>query len=90
MHARVKPLGKDILIKVLNPEEQESKTSGGLYIPEEANPFAGKLYKAEVLKVGGDVDKICSGDIILCKYQTGIEVDYDVIIMKEEEVIGRF
>ena len=87
MYKNVLPLGKDILVERL---ANEQTTTGGIFIPDEANEFANKLYKAKVLAVSDLVFDIKAGDTVLCKYQTGIEVDYDVIMMKEEEVIGRF
>ena len=87
MFRNVRPLGKDILIERI---QEEQKTISGIFIPDEANEFGNKAYKARVLKVGFDVKQIQEGDIVLCKFHTGIEVDYDVIMMKEEEQNGRF
>jgi len=90
MYRNVLPLGADILVERI---ANEQTTTGGIFIPDEANEFANKLYKAKVLATGNNgylKNRLVEGDIVLCKYHTGIEVDYDVIMMKEEEVIGRF
>jgi co-chaperonin GroES (HSP10) len=87
MFKNVRALGKDILVERIH---EEQKTLSGLYIPDEANEFGNKLYRAQVLDVGEEVVNIKKDMTILCKFGAGISVDYDVIMMKEEEVIGRF
>lgn len=87
MFSEVLPLRADIKIKRI---DEEQKTAGGIYIPEEANEFGKKCYRAQVLAVGPEVKGLVVGDTILCKFHSGIEIDYDVIILEEKEVVAKY
>ena len=87
MFRDVNPLAKDILIEAL---KTEVKSQGGIILSTDENEFATKLYQARVLKVGPDVTRVKVDDVVLCRFLVGCSVGYDVIMMKEEEVIGRF
>ena len=92
---KVKPLGDRILVKRL---EAESKTAGGIYLPESAQE---KPQQAEVLAVGdGKVsDKtgkreamdIKKGDTVLLSKWGGTEVkldDDELLIVNQDDVLG--
>jgi chaperonin GroES len=87
MFSEVKPLQSNIKVKRLY---EEQKTTGGIYIPDEANEFGNKIYSASVLSVGPDVKNIVANDTVLCRFQAGLEIDYDIIILEEKEVVGKF
>ena len=89
-----RPLGDRVLVKRV---EEESKTKGGIIIPDTAKE---KPQEGEVISVGpgarDDSGKIVelelkSGDRILFGKWSGTEVKIDgedLIIMKESDVLG--
>jgi chaperonin GroES len=84
---KFKPLADRILGKI---EEQEQKTESGIIIPDTAKE---KPQKARVEAVGGDVEHVKVGDLVLFAKYSGTELklnDQDYIILKEDEVLGIF
>ena len=89
-----RPLGDRVLVKRV---EEESKTKGGIIIPDTAKE---KPQEGEVVSVGpgarddqGKVNalELKAGDRILFGKWSGTEVkidDEDLIIMKESDVLG--
>jgi chaperonin GroES len=89
-----RPLGDRVLVKRV---EEESKTKGGIIIPDTAKE---KPQEGEVVAVGpGDRDEdgkhvamdLKAGDRILFGKWSGTEVKIDgedLIIMKESDVLG--
>ena len=89
-----RPLGDRVLVKRV---EEESKTKGGIIIPDTAKE---KPQEGEVISVGAGVrdDKgvvqaleLKAGDRILFGKWSGTEVKIDgddLIIMKESDVLG--
>ena len=89
-----RPLGDRVLVKRV---EEESKTKGGIIIPDTAKE---KPQEGEVVSVGpgarddsGKVNalELKAGDRILFGKWTGTEVKIDgddLIIMKESDVLG--
>ena len=89
-----RPLGDRVLVKRV---EEESKTKGGIIIPDTAK---GKPLEGEVVSVGpGACDdkgvvnalELKAGDRILFGKWSGTEVKIDgedLIIMKESDVLG--
>ena len=90
----VKPLGDRILVERI---EQESKTAGGIIIPDNAKE---KPKQAKVLAVGpGAKDEngkriamdVSVGDIVLFTQWAGSEIKVDgkdFLVLKESDVIG--
>ena len=90
----VKPLGDRILVERI---EQESKTAGGIIIPDTAKE---KPKQAKVLAVGpGAKDEngkrlpmdVAVGDIVLFTQWAGSEIKVDgkdYLVLKESDVIG--
>ena len=90
----VKPLGDRILVERI---EQESKTAGGIIIPDNAKE---KPKKAKVLAVGpGAKDEngkriamdVSVGDVVLFTQWAGSEIKVDgkeYLVLKESDVIG--
>ena len=90
----VKPLGDRILVERI---EQESKTAGGIIIPDNAKE---KPKQAKVLAVGpGAKDEngkrlpmdVAVGDIVLFTQWAGNEIKVegkDLLVLKESDVIG--
>ncbi|HBB40351.1 MAG: co-chaperone GroES [Nitrospirae bacterium CG18_big_fil_WC_8_21_14_2_50_70_55] len=81
----LKPLGDRLLVEY---STAESKTAGGIYIPDSAKE---KPHEGVVLAVGKDVEEVKAGDrVIFGKYSpdkiTMDGVEYAVI--KEEDVMG--
>ncbi|MGD2062187.1 MAG: co-chaperone GroES [Nitrospirota bacterium] len=81
----LKPLGERLLVEYREPE---TKTAGGIYIPESAKE---RPQEGVVLAVGKDVEEIKEGDrIVFEKYSptkfTMSGVEYAVI--KEDDVMG--
>ncbi|CAN5725739.1 co-chaperone GroES [soil metagenome] len=93
-HMKIRPLHDRILVKRL---EEESKTSGGLFIPDSAKE---KPIQAKVIAVGaGKQDKngklipldVKAGDKVLFSKYSGSEIKVDGedhLIMREEDVLA--
>jgi chaperonin GroES len=91
---KIRPLHDRILVKRL---EEETKTSGGLFIPDSAKE---KPIQAKVIAVGaGKQDKngklipldVKAGDKILFSKYSGSEIKVDGedhLIMREEDVLA--
>ena len=91
---KVRPLHDRILVKRL---EEESKTSGGLFIPDTAKE---KPIRAQVVAVGngkvledGTVRKldVKAGDRVLFGKYSGTEVKIDGeehLILREDDILG--
>lgn len=82
----LKPLSDHIIAE---PIEPESRTAGGMLLPEQAKE---KPQTAEVLAVGKDVEEVEVGDKILFdqygvkKYKRGVR---EIIVIKEEDILAR-
>jgi chaperonin GroES len=75
---KIKPLGDRVLIK---PSEAETKTSGGIYLPDSATD---EIYvKGEVVEVS-DMEKcpVKPGDKVLFEPATAQEIKMDEETMK--------
>jgi chaperonin GroES len=84
---KVKPLADRVLVK---PEKSESKTAGGIIIPDTAQE---KTQIGSVIAVGDDKEKIKvkAGDKIMHdKYAgTAIKIDgEDYLIVKAEDIVA--
>ena len=91
---KIRPLHDRILVKRL---EEETKTSGGLFIPDSAQE---KPQEGEVISVGpGALDdsgkrvapEVKTGDFVLFGKWSGTEVKIDgeeLLIMKESDIMG--
>ena len=91
---KVRPLYDRILVKRM---DEESKTAGGLFIPDTAKekPQEGKVIAVGTGRVTDDGKKIPldvkAGDRILFGKYSGSEVKLDgeeYLIMKEDDVLG--
>jgi chaperonin GroES len=90
----IKPLDDRILVK---PDEAESKTASGIYLPEGAKekPMTGKVVSTGPGKLTDDGKRaapgIKKGDTVLYGKYSGTEVVIDGnkhLIMKEDELLG--
>lgn len=88
---KLKPLGDRLLVKRL---ESESKTEGGLYVPEVAKE---KAQMGTVIAVGtGRKDKdgnitpfeVRIDDTVYFGKYAGTETDKGYLIIKEDEILG--
>ena len=91
----IKPLDNRVVIK---PIEAESKTKGGIVLPDTAKE---KSQKGEIVAAGpgrlletGDRAKmgVAKGDKVLFGKYAGTEVKIDgqeYVIMKEDEILGK-
>jgi len=68
----IKPLGKRIVVK---PIEEESKTKGGIYVPDTASKE--KPQQGEVIAVGPDFKGVKKGDKVLFAKYGGTEIKLD-------------
>ena len=94
---RFKPLGSRVLVKRLEEEEKEGKTSGGIYIPDTAKekPQRGKIVAVgpgelneEGKRVPMEVKK--EDEILFGKY-SGNEIKIDgveYLIIQQSEILG--
>ena len=91
---KLRPLQDRILVQRV---EEESKTKGGIIIPDTAKekPAEGKVIAAGNGKVGEDVKRVALevkiGDLILFGKYSGTEVKIEgeeYLIMREDDVLG--
>jgi len=81
----LKPLGDRLLVEYHEPE---SRTAGGIYIPDSAKE---RPQEGVVLAVGKDVEEVKAGDrIVFGKYSPDkIVMDgVEYAVIKEEDVMG--
>ncbi|HUV28242.1 MAG TPA: co-chaperone GroES [Anaerolineales bacterium] len=94
MSISIKPLGNRVVVE---PEEQEEITSGGIVLPETAKE---KPQKGKILAVGpGERDDdgkripldVKEGDKVLFAKYSGTEIKLDgkkVLILRESDLLG--
>lgn len=94
---RFKPLGSRVLVKRLEEEEKEGKTSGGIYIPDTAKE---KPQRAKIVAVGpGELNEegkrvpmeVKKEDEILFGKYSGNEIKIDgveYLIIQQSEILG--
>ncbi len=73
----IKPLGERVVVK---PIEEESKTKGGIYVPDTAAKE--KPQQGEVIAVGPDFKGVKKGDKVLFAKYGGTEIK-----LNEEECL---
>jgi chaperonin GroES len=85
----IKPLSDRVLVE---PAAAETKTAGGIYIPDTAKE---KPQKGTVLAVGpGKVDEpttVKKGDVVLYGKYSGTELNVegkDLLIMRESDILA--
>ena len=81
----IKPLADLVLAR---PDKAETKTTSGLYLPENAQE---KPKTATVEAVGSDVKRIKAGDKIIYESYSGTEIKHggdDYILVKEEKILA--
>ncbi len=82
---KFKPLKERVFASYLDEIE---KTSGGLYIPDNAKE---KPQKGKVEAVGSEVKNVAVGDVILFDKYSGSKINLDgedYLILKEEDILG--
>ena len=81
------PLGDRVLLKV---QEIETKTAGGIYIPDSAQQE--EKTQASVVAIGSDVKHVKIGDeVVFTKYAKSATVTLDnkeYLVMETSEVLG--
>jgi len=89
MALKIQPLSDRVLVE---PQEAETKTASGLYIPDSAKE---KPQQGKVVAVGtGKKDHkmtVKIGDIVLYGKYSGSELKYegtDYLIMREEDILA--
>jgi len=91
---KIKPLNDRILVKRL---EEESKTKGGIIIPDSAKekPAQGEIIAVGDGKVGDDGKRIPlqvkKGDRVLFAKYAGTEIkieDEEHLVMREDDILG--
>ena len=85
---KIQPLGSRVLVRPDN--EAESRTSGGLYIPETAKE---KPQTGEIIAIGDDEEeiKVKVGQKVLYPKYTGTEIKLDGmdhIIMDADDILA--
>ena len=85
----IKPLGDRVVVE---PQEAEVKTSGGIFIPDSAQE---KPQKGKVIAVGSgtkDVEmEVKTGDIVLYGKYSGTELQFDgsdYLIMRQSDILA--
>ena len=93
MAASIKPLGDRVVVQ---PQEAETQTASGLYIPDTAKE---KPMRGTVLAVGpGKTENgthvamtVSEGDVVLYGKYAGTELQLDgedVLVMRESDILG--
>jgi len=84
---KVVPLGDKVVVKRL---EAESRTAGGIVLPDSAKE---KPQRGIVQAVGKKVENVKVGDQVLFDKYSGSKLrieDEECLILKEEDVLGIF
>jgi chaperonin GroES len=93
--AKIRPLHDRVILRRIS--ESETKTAGGLFIPDTAKekPQEGEVVavgKGKLLENGSRVEPdVAEGDRVLFGKYAGTEVKLDgedLLIMREEEILG--
>lgn len=87
MAVKIQPLGTRVLIR---PEEEEARTSSGLYLPETAKE---KPQKGVVIAIGDEEEdiKVKVGQKVLFPKYTGTEIKIDGVehlIMDADDILA--
>lgn len=85
MSVPIQPLADYV---VAQPEEAQTKTASGFYLPDNAKE---KPQTSRVVAVGKDVKNVKVGDRILYKSYSTTEVKHDgadYILVKEEDILA--
>jgi len=91
MSLNIRPLSDRVVIKRL-PHEEKSK--GGIIIPDSASEERGQTGKVVAVGPGRFIDgeivpmTVKVGDIVVFGKYSGTEVSSDLIIIREEEILG--
>jgi chaperonin GroES len=91
--ASIQPLGDRVVVR---PQEAETKTASGLFIPDTAKekPQRGTVIAVGAGKVenGNKIDmSVKEGDVVLYGKYAGTEINVgseDVLIMRESDILG--
>lgn len=85
----IKPLGDRVLVE---PQEAEVKTSGGIFIPDSAQE---KPQKGKIIAVGSGTKEVemevKAGDIVLYGKYAGTELQFDgkdFLIMRQSDILA--
>lgn len=81
MYEKFRPINENVLVKLI---EKEKTTSGGLYIPEDAQE---KNQKAIVI-CPGNSKQLNVGDHVFYKKYMGVALDDKFLVLKEEDILG--
>ncbi len=81
MFSKFRPINENILVKLI---EKETKTSGGLFIPDDAQE---KNQKAIVICPGNSKQLMVDDNVFYKKYM-GTALDEQYLILKEEDILG--
>lgn len=81
MFKNFKPINDNVLVEL---EPKETKTSGGIIVPTEAQE---KTTKATVLHCGKST-QLCVGDKIFFKRFMGTSLDDNHLVLREEDILG--
>lgn len=93
-HANIRPLGDRLVVE---PQEQETKTKGGIFLPDTADkdkPIRGKVVAIGSGKyVDGKVQplQVKVGDNVLFGKYAGTNIKLDekeLLVMREDDVMG--
>ena len=95
MASKIQPLGDRVVVK---PIEQESKTKGGIYLPDTAKekPQEGKVVAVGPGKLNDDGKRlpmdVAVGDIVIYAKYCGSEIKEDnveLIILRESDILAK-
>jgi chaperonin GroES len=95
MASKIQPLGDRVVVK---PIEQESKTKGGIYLPDTAKekPQEGKVIAVGPGKLNDEGKRlpmdVAVGDIVIYAKYGGSEIkenDEELIILRESDILAK-
>ncbi len=95
MAAKIQPLGDRVVVK---PIEQESKTKGGIYLPDTAKekPQEGKVIAVGPGKLNDEGKRlpmdVAVGDIVIYAKYGGTEIkenDVELMILRESDILAK-
>lgn len=88
----IKPLGRRVLVREVEEQEEEEVTEGGIVLPDSAKSDD-NFIKAEVLEIGTDENiEVEVGDEVILSSFSGTEIEVDgeeMKIIKNKDILAK-
>jgi chaperonin GroES len=88
----IKPLGRRVLVREVEEQEEEEVTEGGIVLPDSAKSDD-NFIRAEVLEIGTDENiEVEVGDEVILSSFSGTEIEVDgeeMKIIKNKDILAK-